>query len=143
MMTAILREDPPELPDSVPVGLRQIVHRCLEKKPQERFQSARDFAFALRSLSGSTGTAKIVATPVSRRRWLLATAIAIPLALAVVFAVLWFTRPPALDLSSYHYTPFATDAEPELNPSWSPDGKSIAYLKGIGRPICFNVALTV
>jgi serine/threonine protein kinase len=47
MMTAILREDPPELPDSVPVGLRQIVHRCLEKKPQERFQSARDLAFAL------------------------------------------------------------------------------------------------
>jgi serine/threonine protein kinase len=26
MMTAILREDPPELPDSVRAGLRQIVH---------------------------------------------------------------------------------------------------------------------
>jgi eukaryotic-like serine/threonine-protein kinase len=133
MMTAILREDPPELPDSVPLGLRQIVHRCLEKKPQERFQSARDLAFALRSLSGSTGVAKIVAAPVSRHRWLLGAAIAIPTALAVVFAVLWFERTQALDLSGYHYTPFATDAEPEVNPAWSPDGKSIAYLKRVGR----------
>jgi eukaryotic-like serine/threonine-protein kinase len=133
MMTAILREDPPELPDSVPLGLRQIVHRCLEKKPQERFQSARDLAFALRSLSGSTGVAKIVGAPASRHRWLVGAAIAIPAALAVFFAVLWFTRPQALDLSSCHYTPFATDAEPETNPSWSPDGKSIAYLKRIGR----------
>src|ERR1700734_1405449 len=91
MMTAILHEDPPELTDSVPVGLRQIVHRCLEKKPQERFQSARDLAFALRSLSSSTGAAKIVAGPVSRHRWLLGAVIAIPTARAVVFAVLWFT----------------------------------------------------
>src|ERR1700685_39014 len=133
MMTAILREDPPELPDSVPLGLRQIVHRCLEKKPQERFQSARDLAFALRSLSGSTGVSKIVAAPVSRHRWLLAAAIATPAALAVLFAVLWFARPPGLDPSRYRYTPFATDAEPEINPSWSPDGKSIAYLKRVGR----------
>jgi serine/threonine protein kinase/Tol biopolymer transport system component len=133
MMTAILREDPPELPDSVPGGLRQIVHRCLEKKPQERFQSARDLAFALRSLSGSTGVARIVAAPASRHRWLVAAAIAIPSALAITFAVAWFTRPQELDLSGYHYTPFATDAEPEINPSWSPDGKSIAYLKRIGR----------
>jgi len=74
-----------------------------------------------------------VAAPVSRHRWLLAAAIAIPSALAITFAALWFTRPPALDLSRYHYTPFATDAEPEINPSWSPDGKSIAYLKRVGR----------
>jgi len=132
IMTAILREDPPDLPDNVPLGLRQIVHRCLEKKPQERFQSARDLAFAMRSLSGSTGVAKIVAAPVSRTRWWLFAAIAISSGLAVVFAFLWFARPPALDLSGYRYTPFATDAEPEVNPAWSPDGKSIAYLKRVG-----------
>jgi hypothetical protein len=93
------------------------VHRCLEKKPQERFQSARDLAFALRSLSGSTGVAKIVAAPVSRNRWWLFAASAISSALAVAFALLWFARPPALDLSGYRYTPFATDAEPEVNPA--------------------------
>jgi Tol biopolymer transport system component/predicted Ser/Thr protein kinase len=132
MLTAILREEPPELPDSVPLGLRQIVHRCLEKMPQERFQSARDLAFALRSLAGSTGSAKIVAAP-ARGRWWMPAAVVVLGALAVVFAVLWFTRPQGVDLSRYRYTPFATDAEPEINPSWSPDGRSIAYLKRIGR----------
>jgi serine/threonine-protein kinase len=48
-MSAILREEPgplPSAPDSSPV-LAQIVRRCLEKSPVERFQSARDLRFAL------------------------------------------------------------------------------------------------
>jgi eukaryotic-like serine/threonine-protein kinase len=132
MLTAILQEEPPELPDSIPAGLRQIVHRCLEKKPQERFQSPRDLAFALRSLAGSTGAAKIEAAP-GRGRWSMPVAVVVFGALAAVFAGLWFTRPQALDLSRYRYAPFATDAEPDINPSWSPDGRSIAYLKRMGR----------
>jgi len=60
-MAAIANEDPPEMDGSVPGGLRQIVSHCLEKSPDKRFQSARDLAFALRSLSGSGVSA---ATPV-------------------------------------------------------------------------------
>src|SRR5205814_6388528 len=41
-MQAILRRDPPDLPDTVPAGVRQIVQHCLEKDPAHRFQSARD-----------------------------------------------------------------------------------------------------
>jgi sugar lactone lactonase YvrE len=44
-MTAILKTDPPPL--DVPAGLDSVVRRCLEKQPEERFQSARDVAFAL------------------------------------------------------------------------------------------------
>ncbi|MBZ5589863.1 MAG: protein kinase [Acidobacteriia bacterium] len=53
-MTAILREDPPGLPlgpRKVPPALDRIVRRCLEKRPEERFQSARDLAFALETVS--------------------------------------------------------------------------------------------
>src|SRR3984885_6769980 len=49
-MRAILREDPPDLTatnQSVPPVLERIVRHCLEKNPEERFQSARDVAFAL------------------------------------------------------------------------------------------------
>ena len=56
-MTAILKEDPPELNEmSHPVspGLERIVRRCLEKQPEQRFQSAKDLAFALDALSGTT-----------------------------------------------------------------------------------------
>ena len=68
-MTAILREDPPELPRETgvrPAGVRSIVRHCLEKRPEERFQSARDLAFALRSLLGSSASGEAalsVATP--------------------------------------------------------------------------------
>ena len=37
----------------------------------------------------------------------------------------------AIDLAAYRFTPFANDHEPEGEAAWSPDGKSIAYLKTI------------
>ena len=52
-MQAILRQDPPDLPDAVPAGVRQIVQHCLEKDPANRFQSARDLGFALAAASQS------------------------------------------------------------------------------------------
>jgi serine/threonine-protein kinase len=47
VMAAVLKQDPPELPESTPALLRQIVARCLEKDPANRFQSAKDLGFAL------------------------------------------------------------------------------------------------
>src|ERR1700690_234974 len=57
-MAAILKEDPPDLSSEdkkIPPAVDRVVHHCLEKNPNERFQSARDLAFALDSLSGSSG----------------------------------------------------------------------------------------
>src|SRR5271156_2863344 len=56
-MTAILKEDPPELSElnhPVSPGLERIIRRCLEKNPEQRFQSAKDLAFALDALSGTS-----------------------------------------------------------------------------------------
>ncbi len=53
-MTAILNEDPINVIDLVPnlpPGLQRIVHRCLEKGLEQRFQSAADLAFALESVA--------------------------------------------------------------------------------------------
>jgi serine/threonine-protein kinase len=52
-LMAILKEEPPELSrPGRPIApeLADIVAHCLEKSPEERFQSARDLAFALRVL---------------------------------------------------------------------------------------------
>ncbi len=71
-MTAILREDPPELNDTGwqgPLGLQRIVGRCLEKNVERRFQSASDLAFAIESLSGTSATLRIE-SPKARRAWL-------------------------------------------------------------------------
>ncbi len=55
-MTTTLREEPPELPASVPPALSRLVRRCLEKRPEERFRSAHDLAFALEALAESAST---------------------------------------------------------------------------------------
>jgi serine/threonine protein kinase/TolB-like protein len=48
VMAAVLTADPPALPLTIPPAVRDIVHRCLEKSRDERFQSARDLGFVLR-----------------------------------------------------------------------------------------------
>jgi eukaryotic-like serine/threonine-protein kinase len=59
-MSAILKEEPPEIAEtgrSVPPGLERIVRHCLEKNPALRFQSARDLAFDVESLSETSAVA--------------------------------------------------------------------------------------
>jgi eukaryotic-like serine/threonine-protein kinase len=78
-MNAILKEEPPELdPLSVKVSpaLNRIVRHCLEKNPANRFQSARDLAFALGALSGTDSTASLPAAKSTRSRWWIAAGIA-------------------------------------------------------------------
>jgi serine/threonine-protein kinase len=94
-MSAILRDEPPELPGSVdaPPALERVVRRCLEKHPESRFQSARDLAFAI--TEASTGAATALREPLPaprpwRRRLGFAVAVA---ALAGTAAFLAFVRP--------------------------------------------------
>jgi serine/threonine protein kinase len=60
-MSAILREDPPDLTQLVPdvsPGVERIVRRCLEKHPSGRFRSAADLAFALEAVSSGSASTK-------------------------------------------------------------------------------------
>src|SRR3984893_18187000 len=53
-LTAILMHDPPSLIGTSPnitAPLERIIRRCLEKDPNERFQSAKEVGFALKALS--------------------------------------------------------------------------------------------
>ena len=68
---AILREDPPPLADGdgrVSPALDRVVRRCLEKAPDERFQSARDLAFALEVVAGDGRVRPPGRPPVARWR---------------------------------------------------------------------------
>ena len=76
-IVAILTHEPPELAETgrqVPVALDHIVRHCLEKDPGNRFQSAKDVAFALSEASGpttattTTSGVHAVAAPSRRRR---------------------------------------------------------------------------
>jgi len=90
-MTAILNEDPPgisQVAADIPPALQRVVHRCLEKNPEQRFQSASDLAFALNALSESGGsaypaTAAKAATGAGRRWKVIVPAALVVLALSV------------------------------------------------------------
>ena len=87
-IAAILKEDPPELTSSgrnISPVLDRVVRHCLEKEPGNRFQSAKDVAFALSEASGpATVTTGIrpLATP-SRKGWIFAVAGLLVVATAV------------------------------------------------------------
>jgi serine/threonine protein kinase len=105
-MTAILREDPPNILDLVPnlpLGLQRILQRCLEKAPEQRFHSAADLAFALESAADSSvsGLRSILvsALPVKRKTWLIPVSLLI-LAASVAIFWLWPKIHPQMALVS-------------------------------------------
>jgi eukaryotic-like serine/threonine-protein kinase len=145
-MTAILKEEPEELSESNPSinpSLVRIVHRCLEKKPERRFQSTSDLGFALESLSAptsSSGSALTTAASVAvaetkasvwsgRLPWIAAGAFAL-----IAAAILGFTY---LNRSSTNAKTMRLSFDPPTNLSFndvqpdaaviSPDGQRIAF----------------
>ena len=96
-MTAILTKDPEDLSRpgrDIPQSLDRIVRRCLEKDPAERFQSAKDVAFALEAESGSqrSGTEALAVAARPRRRLVVAAAVGLGLLLGGVWIGLLFGR---------------------------------------------------
>ncbi len=86
IMSAILKDDPPSLPASLPPALAFIVSRCLDKNSEARFQSAHDLGVSLRALATASQPAAALPAAAPRRRkspfrWVLAFALVV-LALA-------------------------------------------------------------
>jgi eukaryotic-like serine/threonine-protein kinase len=135
-MTAILKEDPPALSEvtpSISPGLQRIVHRCLEKSPDQRFQSASDLAFALGSIS-SVDSSSSIPVKAARRTWKPWLGVAGAVAAAGIALAIYFgghtagdsglqlqaaiLPPPGTAFWTYHTTPAAI----------SPDGKFLAII---------------
>ncbi|MFY9551392.1 MAG: protein kinase [Thermoanaerobaculia bacterium] len=91
-MSAILKEEPPELSESgrsIPPGLDQIVRHCLEKEPQNRFQSASDIAFNLSDASSPvlTSGGRAAAASGDNRRVLLGAGLLVVVVAASLFVL--------------------------------------------------------
>jgi Tol biopolymer transport system component len=125
-LTAILSQDPLESGATelaASPGLARVLRHCLEKSPDERFQSARDLAFALEALSGVADTAAARAAPAGRRRRMTAVGGALVLATALGVAVgrsVRETAPP-------RFTQLTFRAGAVSGARFSPDGQTIAY----------------
>jgi Tol biopolymer transport system component/tRNA A-37 threonylcarbamoyl transferase component Bud32 len=78
-MAAIAQKDPAELSDSggtFPLAMERILRHCLEKRPEERFDTAHDLAFAIETAMGASSAPPISAAAEKRRRPALRLALA-------------------------------------------------------------------
>jgi len=140
-MAAIVRDEPEPLEGKIPVPLKWLVQRCLEKEPSQRYDSTKDLYQQLRMLRDHFSEAfsstmqgvspEVAAAAASQSRrglagWLIPAALLVGLA---VGAVAYFLKPSGTDLAMYRYTPFAVNAG---NPLWSPDGKMAVYQGRVG-----------
>jgi serine/threonine protein kinase len=131
-MSAILREEPPEL-SGVPPGLDRVVRHCLEKAPEQRFQSARDLAFDLEMLSSGSGTGPVAAAPRPVDRRLLYAGATIAALLLGTLLGWWIrSRFEGTHRSNPRFTQLTYDEGIELAPSLAPDGKTFVFVRGGG-----------
>ena len=143
-LAAIIRDDPPPLSTDarqLSASVERPVLHCLEKRPEDRFQSAHDLTFALQALaSGDTtsGARAYAATSTSGRpwrrglRWALAGASLVALGAAATF---WLARwagsgdqTVAAEAIVSHVLPPADSVACFRDGfSVSPDGRKIAF----------------
>ena len=130
-MNAILKDEPPEISTSGPglsPALEPVVRRCLEKSPGERFQSARDLAFALNNLS--VPAVPYVSPRASVRWWRLALWAAA--GLGVILLVLLFYGRGRKPIDSLAVLPFANaTADPETE--YLSDGITESLINSLSR----------
>ena len=136
VLRAILQDTPAPLPDTVPGALRHIVAKALEKEPANRLQSMRDIVLQLRSvLRGSSATLPsdqaLPQTVHPRRRTrtvalaAAATVILFGAAAALIVPRLRQPAPPP----HVEYTPLTNFADSAVQPSLSPDGRMLTFVR--------------
>jgi len=135
-MSAILKEDPPDLSQTSPgiaPGLDRVVRHCLEKNPEERFQSARDLAFDLETLSDVSAPAAAPPGPPTgglRRFALPVTALAVAVAIAAGAYLALRPRRGAID--SIAVLPFV-NASADPNNEYLSDGITETLINSLSQ----------
>jgi Tol biopolymer transport system component len=144
VLASVLKDevDLEALPGELPPRLRELVERCLRRKPKDRLQAIGDARVLLEeyladpaAFARPAGPAPVVTASSPARRlapWVVAGALAV--ALAAVLAAFTLKKPAQGPVVRFHITPpeaLATVDAPRL----SPDGRTIAYdatdLKGV------------
>jgi Tol biopolymer transport system component len=130
-MGATLAEEPPDLIRVAPrtdPALAAMVARCLEKRPEDRFQSARELAAALGTLKIRRRSIHVIRR--LRAHWRLATSALLTITLLATLGASLRAKPPSGSASTYRQV---TSDGSSFTGDLSPDGETIAYVSTQGE----------
>jgi Tol biopolymer transport system component len=148
VMNAILKEEPAELSETqqkISPALDKFVRRCLEKKPEHRFQSASDLSFALEALFAPAVSPTQAAPPAvtasvklsrlfgqSKLAWAVATAL-----LLITLGMGWayFTRRPTPTAKLMKFSLLPPEKSSFGQIALSPDGGQLAFTAATGGKV--------
>ena len=143
VLQKVLHAEPQPLGADVPLGLRMVIEKALEKDPAERYQSMRDLAVDLRRLSRmriESQHAPSVPAPswTNAKRLALGATLGVFLVAAVLGIVYWrlletdyfWTNP----LEGARFEKLTDWPGTELDAAISPDGKFVAFLSDSDGP---------
>ncbi len=142
LISAILKDEPPPMNEglsAIPTSLERSILRCLAKSPDDRWQTADDLLFQLRSLASSQNGIEVSlaerwSMTRSRERWLGAL-----LLLAIIVSGVFFARTSHVQTSGDPKTPpirFALVPPQgtafysgfDISFALSPDGRNLAFV---------------
>ena len=136
LISAIVSSQPPPISSVAPMAppaLDHVVRKCLEKDPEDRWQSAHDVAGELRWIS-EAGSQAGIATTVSVRRktrerlaWAVAAALAAGLIAAVAMLILR-PEPDRAPIESAMMVPIGLRVATSDSIALSPDGKRVVFI---------------
>jgi Tol biopolymer transport system component len=140
VMAALLKDQPPSISARQPLtprALDRVIRKCLEKKPDDRWQSARDLKPTLELIdldappsTASTGSVPIPVPTPTRRSWLwpAATGAALVAAAGLAWA-LWPRPQPTARVTRFEVTlpPGVQIVPANFYVRVSPDGSKVAF----------------
>lgn len=143
LISAILKDDPPPIPElgpELPSLLVRTVARCLAKAPEERWQTANDLLFQLRTIATATRPIERPRSPrgvrgqsVERAAWILLVIAAIAATWGLVRRRDMPVVPPGQPMATVRFTiappagaTFASSQDVPL--AVSPDGRSLVFV---------------
>jgi roadblock/LC7 domain-containing protein len=129
-LNAILTEDPPELSGvgtTIPAALDRVIRRCLEKRPEGRFQSAHDVALALEAASAPGSGLVAVTTKRWRpwQEWAIRCGVATGVIAAIAGAFVAGQHSERKPVSSYRQLTFRRGIVGRAR--FAPDGQTVVY----------------
>jgi eukaryotic-like serine/threonine-protein kinase len=126
VLHAIAHQSADPLPESIPLPLRDLIERALQKDPARRVQTMREIVADLRRLVRQTGPTPM---PAQRHGRAFAWAAAIAL-LAIAVAAIVMRKPPAAIPVATQYIQLTNFADSATSPALSRDGRMLTFIRG-------------